>query len=53
MELEDLVNGGHEGGIWMTPSSLSCRNSHCHTEATSEVENTWREAEFVSCVVRW
>lgn len=47
------LNVGNEGGIWGTPSSLSYSNSHCHAEATSEVENAWEEAEFVSCVVVW
>lgn len=47
------LNVGNEGGIWRTPSSLSYRDGHYHSEATSEVEITWGEAEFVSRVVGW
>lgn len=44
---------GDEGGIRMAPGFLSWESSHCHTEVTSEVENSWGEARFVSCVVGW
>ena len=40
---------GESGGL----SPLSYRNERCHTEATSEVEKAWGEAESVSRVVGW
>lgn len=41
---------GGERGIRMAPSFLSWGSSHCHNEVTSEVENSWEEVGFVSCV---
>lgn len=52
-KLKMWLKVGDEGGIWMAPSFPSWSSSHCHTEATGDMENSWGEPGFVSCVVGW